>query len=260
MLGFRRCMVCCGVEMPFFVIRLQDFDVDEAMAVEQSLLGPPSPRTSATSQLESRKVRFEVDLQDDLIIKYPILLARLKSLSNAARLAASAEAVEFWEGRLNEIEFIAETTGKRAALAFAKSFYSGKSGFSTAHLIELNKRAKLCYRATKRHHSSTGSEDQSSSDFKARKQHHGKIWQKPPSFTRPRQESSQFSKGTTCFKCGEEGHVAYHCPSRKFGQRKFVPKRPFPFKEKKCFICEETSHLTAQCHLNPMSTHAKKEK
>ena len=135
-----------------------------------------------------------------------------------ARLAASAEAVEFWEGRLNEIEFIAETTGKRAALAFAKSFYSGKSGFSTAHLIELNKRAKLCYRATKRHHSSTGSEDQSSSDFKARKQHHGKIWQKPPSFNRPRQESSQFSKGTTCFKCGEEGHVAYHCPSRKFGQ------------------------------------------
>ena len=126
MLGFRRCKVCCGVEMPFFVIRLQDFDVDEAMAVEQSLLGPPSPRTSATSQLESRKVRFEVDLQDDLIIKYPILLARLKSLSNAARLAASAEAVEFWEGRLNEIEFIAETTGKRAALAFAKSFYSGK--------------------------------------------------------------------------------------------------------------------------------------
>ena len=92
-----------------------------------------------------------MDLQDDLIIKYPILLARLKSLSNAARLAASAEAVEFWEGRLNEIEFIAQTTGKRAALAFAKSFYSGKSGFSTAHLIELNKRAKLCYRATKRH-------------------------------------------------------------------------------------------------------------
>ena len=233
------------------------------MAVEQSLLGSSSPRTSAISQLESRKVRFEVDLQDDLIIKFPILLARLKSLANAARLAASTEAVEFWEGRLNEIEFIAESTGKRAALAFAKSFYSGKSGFSTAHLIELNKRAKLCYRATRRHHSSTGSEDHSTSDFdckKGRKQHQGKVWQKPPSFPRARQESFQSSKGTICFKCGEEGHVAYNCPSRKFGQRKFVAKKPFPFKEKKCFICEETSHLTAQCHLNPMSTHAKKEK
>ena len=157
------------------------------MAVEQSLLGPSSPRTSAISQLESRKVRFEVDLQDDLIIKYPILLARLKSLANAARLAASTEAVKFWEGCFNEIEFIAESTGKRAALAFAKSFYSGKSGFSTAHLIELNKRAKLCYRATRRHHSSTGSEDHLTLDFdckKGRKQHQGKVLQKPSSFPR----------------------------------------------------------------------------
>ena len=75
--------------------------------------------------------------------KLPVLQARLKGLANAARNASCPESVELWEGRVSEIEFIADTTGKRAALAFAKSFYSGKSGFSTAHLIELNKRAKL---------------------------------------------------------------------------------------------------------------------
>ena len=96
--------------------------------------------------------------------KLPVLQARLKGLANAARNASCPESVELWEGRVSEIEFIADTTGKRAALAFAKSFYSGKSGFSTAHLIELNKRAKLCYRATRRRRSSSDSESSSSTD------------------------------------------------------------------------------------------------
>ena len=96
--------------------------------------------------------------------KLPVLQARLKGLANAARNASCPESVEPWEGRVSEIEFIADTTGKRAALAFAKSFYLGKSGFSTAHLIELNKRAKLCYRATRRRRSSSESESSSSTD------------------------------------------------------------------------------------------------
>ena len=69
--------------------------------------------------------------------KLPVLQARLKGLANAARNASCPESVELWEGRVSEIEFIADTTGKRAALAFAKSFYSGKSGFSTAQNINI---------------------------------------------------------------------------------------------------------------------------
>ena len=88
---------------------------------------------TARTQLEQRQIRFELDLQDDLMTKLPVLQARLKGLANAARNASCPESLELWEGRVNEIEFRADTTGKRAALAFAKSFYSGKSGFFTAH-------------------------------------------------------------------------------------------------------------------------------
>ena len=105
---------------------------------------------------------------DDLLTKLPVLQARLKGLANAARNASCPESVEFWEGRVSEIEFIVDTTGKRTALVFAKSFYSGKSAFSvhvaTAQLIELNKRAKLCYRTIRRKHSLSGLDSSLSSD------------------------------------------------------------------------------------------------
>ena len=104
------------------------------------------------------------------------LASKTEGLANTARNASCPESVEFWEGRVSEIEFIADTTGKRAALAFAKSCYSGKSGFSMAHLIELNKRAKLCYRATRRRHSSSGSDSSSSSDqHKIKRKRGGKL-------------------------------------------------------------------------------------
>ena len=79
---------------------------------------------TARTQLEQRQIRFELHLQDDLMTKLPVLQARLKGLTNAARNASCPESVELWEGRVSEIEFIADTTGKRAALAFVKSFYS----------------------------------------------------------------------------------------------------------------------------------------
>ena len=83
-----------------------------------------TPVNTARTQLEQRQFRFKLDLQDALMTKLPVLQARLKGLANAARNASCPESVEFWEGRVSEIEFIADTTGKRAALAFAKSFYS----------------------------------------------------------------------------------------------------------------------------------------
>ena len=89
-----------------------------------------TPINTARTQLEQRQIQFELDLQDDLMMKLPVLQARLKRLANAARTASCLESVEFWEGRVSEIEFIADITGKRAALVFAKSFYSG---FSLAH-------------------------------------------------------------------------------------------------------------------------------
>ena len=52
--------------------------------------------------------------------KLPVLQARLKGLANAARTAACPESVRFWEGRVSEIEFITDTTRKKAALVSYK--------------------------------------------------------------------------------------------------------------------------------------------
>ena len=67
---------------------------------------------TARTQLEQRQIWFELDLQDDLMTKLPVLQARLKGLANAARNASCPESVELWEGMVSEIEFIADTTGK----------------------------------------------------------------------------------------------------------------------------------------------------
>ena len=224
-----------------------------------------TPVNTARTQLEQRQIRFELDLQDNLMTKLPVLQARLKGLANAARNTSCPESVEFWEGRVSEIEFIADTTGKRAALAFAKSFYSGKSGFSTAHLIELNKRAKLCYRATRRRHSSSGSDSSSSSNqHKIKRKRGGKLrTQKYSPFgAKPFQQwmhagNAHQGRGVLCFKCGDYGHVALNCLTmrKSFGHKSGMHQKSVSQKEpRKCFICEQTSHLAPRCPLNPINT------
>ena len=201
--------------------------------------------------------------------KLPVLQARLKGLANAARNASCPESVELWEGRVSEIEFIADTTGKRAALAFAKSFYSGKSGFSTAHLIELNKRAKLCYRATRRRRSSSDSESSSSTDQHKTKHNRGRKWKAqkyPPYGNKPHQkrmhtENVHQGRGVLSFKCGDYGHVAQNCPTarKSFGLKSGTHQKSGSHKEpRKCFICEQTPHLAPRCPLNPMNTKSEK--
>ena len=97
---------------------------------EQSLL-PHCPEMAfeAKDQLCQRKMRFEFDLQDGVLLKSSIILSRTKDLSAIARRAGALPHSDFWEARILEIESIVETSGKKEAVAFARAFYVGKTGF-----------------------------------------------------------------------------------------------------------------------------------
>jgi hypothetical protein len=119
-------------------VLFQDIDLDVAPAVDQ-LVVPSCPEVAceAKDQLFQRKMRFEFDLQDGVLLKASVIVARMKDLSAIARRAGALPYSDYWEARILEIESIVETSGKKEAVAFARAFYAGKSGFSSAQLIEL---------------------------------------------------------------------------------------------------------------------------
>ena len=182
-------------------------------------------------------MRFELDLQDDVLAKASGILGRMKVLSTFARRAGSVSQSDVWEGRIEELESIVATSGKKAAAAYAKNFYSGRSGLSSQHVIELNKRARQCYRASRRNRASS-SESVSSSGSDGRKRR-GKS-------SSGRMVKSAFKPSkVSCFTCGIAGHVSSSCPSKK---RPPQP-RALPSFIKKCHICEDPSHLARSCPL-----------
>ena len=89
------------------------------------------------------KARFELDLQDDVLTKASAMISRMKVLSTFACRAGNVLQSDFWELRIEELESITATAGKRAAAAYAKSFFSVRSVFSSQQQIELNKRARI---------------------------------------------------------------------------------------------------------------------
>jgi len=204
--------------------------------VEQSFLGLKEA-SSGGDQYSQRKLRFELDLQDDVLTKASSMLGRMKTLSTFARRAGSVSQSDVWEGRIEELESIIATSGKKAAAAYAKSFYSGRSGLSSQHVIDLNKRARQCYRASRRNRASS-SESISSSDSDGRKRR-GK--------SRSRRMVKTAFKPTkvSCFTCGIVGHVSSSCQSKK---RPPQPRALSSF-AKKCHICEDPSHLARSCPL-----------
>ena len=68
-------------------------------------------------------MRFELDLQDDVLAKASGILGRMKVLSNStfARRARSVSQSDVWEGRIEELESIVATSGKKAEAACAKA-------------------------------------------------------------------------------------------------------------------------------------------
>jgi len=150
----------------------QEFDEDESVAAEHSFFESRQPAWSISDAGDlffQRKMRFELDLQDDVLTKASAMISRMKVLSTFARRAGNASQSDLWELRIEELESIIATAGKRAAAAYAKSFYSGRSGFSYLQQIELNKRARQCYKASRRNCSSSDSGSSSDSNYKKRK-------------------------------------------------------------------------------------------
>ena len=75
-------------------------------------------------------MRFELDLQDDVLAKASGILGRMKVLSTFARRAGSVSQSDVWEGRIEELESIVATSGKKAAAAYiCQEFLLGKERF-----------------------------------------------------------------------------------------------------------------------------------
>ena len=113
-----------------FATLFQEFDEEESLAMEHSLFGAK----------ESSGV--ELDLQDGVLTKVSPMMGRMKILATFACRAGNAPQSDLWEGRIEEMDSIILTSGKKTAAAYARSFFSGSNGLSSQHVIELNKRAK----------------------------------------------------------------------------------------------------------------------
>ena len=212
------------------------------MALEHSLLGAKES-SEVGDQFSARKLRFELDLQDGVLTKASPMLGRMKILATFARRAGNAPQSDLWEGRIEEMDSIILTSGKKTAAAYARSFFSGSNGLSSQHVIELNKRAKQCYRASRRNHSSSSDSTPSSDSDPRRKR-------------RPKRGSARTARpavkspGVSCFTCGLRGHVSSSCPSRT---RQFQPRGATASFKRKCLICEDTAHIAVKCPLNPVN-------
>ena len=218
----------------------QEFDEDESVAAEHSFFESRQPAWSISDAGDlffQRKMRFELDLQDDVLTKASAMISRMKVLSTFARRAGNASQSDLWELRIEELESIIATAGKRAAAAYAKSFYSGRSGFSSLQQIELNKRARQCYKASRRNCSSSDSGSSSDSDYKKRTGKSG-----------PKKMKS--GKKVHCFACGNLGHVATKCPQKQKPSYSRPQNSGF---QRKCLLCGETTHMAAKCPLNPVN-------
>ena len=87
-------------------------------------------------------MRFELDLQEDMLTKASAIISRMKVLSTFACRAGNSLQSDLWELRIKELESITGTAGKRAAAAYAASLFSGRSRFSSQQQIKFNKRAR----------------------------------------------------------------------------------------------------------------------
>ena len=212
------------------------------LALEHSLFGAKES-SGVGDQFSARKLRFELDLQDGVLTKASPMLGRMKILATFARRAGNAPQSDLWEGRIEEMDSIILTSGKKTAAAYARSFFSGSNGLSSQHVIELNKRAKQCYRASRRNHSSS-SELTPSSDSDPRRKRRAKGGSARTA--RPAVKSP----GVSCFTCGLRGHVSSSCPSRT---RQFQPRGATASFKRKCLICEDTAHIAVKCPLNPVN-------
>ena len=63
-----------------------------------------------------------------------------------------------------EIESIVETSGKKEAVTHDRAFYEDKTVFSSAQLIVLNKKARMCSKASRKGRRSSASSSESSSN------------------------------------------------------------------------------------------------
>ena len=78
------------------------------------------------------------------------MLRSMKTLFSLARKGGITDQEDLWESRIDELESIMATSGKGPAIAYAQSFFAGKAGMSSSKLIEINQRAKQCYKAARK--------------------------------------------------------------------------------------------------------------
>ena len=143
-----------------------------------------------------------------------------------------ADQVDLWEGRIDELESIIATSGKGPALAYAQSFFAGKAGMTSTKLIEINQRAKQCYKAAR------------------------KLKSRSAYLSSSEEGAGRGSNAQRAyFNCSATDHIASTCP---FGKKTSFYKTQPKFEHmahkpiRRCLICKDKTHMAMECPLNPV--------
>ena len=148
-----------------------------------------------------------------------------------------------------EIESIVETSGKKAVVAFVRAFYAGKTGFSSAQLIELNKRARMCYKASRKGRCSSSLSSSSSSDSDRNKKRRAHTFHPTTSVRAVAKTSKPY-----CLRYRDPFHIAPACPEGKVRSHTSVQRTGgtfHTFKSRNYLVYDDKGQLAARCPLNP---------
>ena len=222
-------------------------DVNTALAVEE-----------ARSHFYQRRVYLELELQDNKVTSASKMLRSMKTLFSLARKGGITDQEDLWESRIDELESIMATSGKGPAIAYAQSFFAGKAGMSSAKLIEINQRAKQCYKAARKLKNRSvylSSSEEGTSDEEIPQRRLFRQRKRFQSFDR--RGVGQNSRGQrACFNCSATDHIASGCP---LGKRSpfYKPQQRFEHATHKptrrCLICKDKAHMAIECPLNPIN-------
>ena len=108
-----------------------------ALVSKQSLL-PHCPEVAfeAKDQLFQRKMHFEFDLQDGVLLKSSVIVLRMTDLPALSRRAGVLPHSNFWEALILEIKSLSKFLARKRPLSLIGPSMQARLVFSFAQLIE----------------------------------------------------------------------------------------------------------------------------